>query len=61
MPDTYTKAEATEKARTDFNNGDPAVIDTLDSGIRKVYFDVYYTLRTNTKLKHVFDKYPNLK
>ncbi len=61
MPDTYTKAEATEKAKTDFYSTSPPAIDTLDSGIRKIYFDVYYSLRTNANLKHVFDKYPNLK
>jgi hypothetical protein len=58
---SYTTVEVIQKAKEDFSNGDPPVIDTDDSGIRKIYFDTYYTLRTNSRLKHVFDKYPHLK
>lgn len=57
MSDSKELTKAKNKAKRDFENDRKPHIEHADSGVRKLYFDTYYDLRTNSKYKHVIAKY----
>lgn len=55
------QAKAVDKATEDFNSGKPASASSTDSAFSKKYYDTYYKLRTEHRLKHIIEKYGPLK
>jgi hypothetical protein len=53
--------KAVTKATNDFKKGNKPIIVHPESAVRKTYFDTYYTIRTETNLSHIIEKYGPIK
>lgn len=61
MKPIKSKTEAIAKATFDFEHGNPPISGECSEGLKKLYFDTYYKLRTDKRLEHVIEKYGPIK